>query len=102
MELKKELKKDSDKLCITLEGNLDTSTAPSLETDLIKELVGVKEVDLDLTKLIYISSAGLRLLLLMMKAVKVPKNLTVINPNKTVKDVLKISGFDNLITIINK
>ncbi|MCR5741291.1 MAG: STAS domain-containing protein [Gammaproteobacteria bacterium] len=102
MELKKELKKDSDKLYITLEGNLDTSTAPSLEADLVKELVGVKEVELDLTKLIYISSAGLRLLLLMMKAVKVPKNLTVINPNKTVKDVLKISGFDNLITIINK
>ena len=50
-------------LYITLEGRLDTNTAPQLEAELKASLSGVTELDLDFSGLEYISSAGLRVLL---------------------------------------
>ena len=47
----------------TLEGRLDTVTAPELEQELNESLEGVSELTMNFEKLDYISSAGLRLLL---------------------------------------
>ena len=47
----------------TLEGRLDTITAPELERELKGSLEGVSSLTLDFEKLDYISSAGLRVLL---------------------------------------
>ena len=48
---------------IALEGRLDTMTAPELEAELNKALGGAESLVLDFSKLDYISSAGLRVLL---------------------------------------
>ena len=50
-------------LTLALEGRLDTTTAPELETVVKNELGDVKALTFDLGKLEYISSAGLRVLL---------------------------------------
>ena len=50
-------------LTIALEGRLDTITAPQLEDELRASLPSVNDLVFDLTDLVYISSAGLRVLL---------------------------------------
>ena len=49
-------------LTVALEGRLDTVTAPELEASL-GELAGVTKLIIDMAKLVYVSSAGLRVLL---------------------------------------
>ena len=48
---------------LTLEGRLDTVTAPQLEADIFGDAEGITELVLDFSDLEYISSAGLRVLL---------------------------------------
>ena len=52
-----------NQLTIALEGRLDTTTAPELESELKMSLDNVNSLIFDLDKLDYISSAGLRVLL---------------------------------------
>ena len=61
MEIKTE--RNEGKLTVSLEGRLDTTTAPELEVA-IKDLDGVTELIIDMAKLEYISSAGLRVFLI--------------------------------------
>lgn len=56
MEIRKE-KKDSA-LSMAIEGRIDTTTAPQLETELKTDLDGVTELRLDFGQVEYISSAG--------------------------------------------
>ena len=58
-----EKKLDGNTLTVALEGRLDTTTAPQLETELKAALDGADSLILDFEKLEYISSAGLRVLL---------------------------------------
>ena len=48
-------------LTLSLEGRLDTVTSPELEKVISYSIEGVKELIIDLEKLDYISSAGLRI-----------------------------------------
>ena len=50
-------------LTITLEGRLDTTTAPQLDQELSASLPGVTKLVFDFSALEYISSAGLRVIL---------------------------------------
>ena len=50
-------------LTIALEGRLDTMTAPELEKAFKESLDGADTLIMDLSKLDYVSSAGLRVLL---------------------------------------
>ena len=61
LNIKKNL--EGEKLSISLEGRLDTVTAPELEAKLKDSLEPVTELVLDMADLEYISSAGLRVLL---------------------------------------
>ena len=60
--------KDGSKLTLTLEGRLDTTTAPQLEGELKSTLEGVTNLEVDLLYLEYLSSACLRVLLAAQKA----------------------------------
>ena len=50
-------------LNLALEGRLDTTTAPQLETELKGSMDGVTELNMNFEKLEYLSSAGLRVIL---------------------------------------
>lgn len=91
--------RDGAKLDIALEGRLDTATAPELEAELKKTLGGVEELTLDLTKLEYISSAGLRVLLYAQKTMNRLGKMTVRGVNETVGEVFEITGFSDILTI---
>ena len=54
---------ENGKAVFTLEGRLDMITAPMLEEQVLASLDGVTELILDFKDLMYISSAGIRVLL---------------------------------------
>jgi anti-anti-sigma factor len=82
-------------------GRLDAGTAAAHEKSVQELLVGeVDSIAIDLSELDFLSSAGLRVLLVAAKAAKTKGGRVVlISPKPAVLDVLKASGFDKLIQI---
>ena len=87
-------------LYITLEGRLDTNTAPQLEAELKVSLSGVTELDLDFSGLEYISSAGLRVLLAAQTAMSKQGKMTIRHVNETIMEVFEITGFVDILSIV--
>lgn len=98
MEIKKN--KIGQKLRLEITGRLDTITAPQLEEVIKNELDGIQDLVIDLKGLVYLSSAGLRILLLAQKKMNLQGSMTVCNVGDTVMEVLHITGFDEILTII--
>jgi len=92
-------KQNGTTLEIALEGRLDTTTSPELEKELDDVLDGVEELIMDFSNLEYISSAGLRVLLSVHKALHNKGRMKVVNPNEIVREVFEVTGFDNILTI---
>ena len=86
-------------LTLVLEGRLDTITAPQLEEALKERLEGVQKLVLDFKALEYISSAGLRVLLMAQKAMNKQGTMVIRNVNETISEVFDITGFADLLTI---
>lgn len=86
------------KLEIRLEGRLDTTTAPELESALA-DISGVKDLVFDFEALEYISSAGLRVLLSTQKIMNNQGSMVVRNVNDTIMEVFEITGFADVLTI---
>lgn len=84
---------------IALEGRLDTMTAPELEAELNRSLGGAESLVLDFSRLEYISSAGLRVLLTAHKTMSNKGGMTVKNVNEIVQEVLEVTGFADILTI---
>ena len=91
--------KNGADLTIALEGRLDTMTAPDLEAELKKSLDGVETLNLDFSKLDYISSAGLRVLLSAHKLMSAKGGMKVTNVNEIVGEVFEVTGFADILTI---
>ena len=90
---------DGGILTITLEGRMDITTAPDLEKEIKDSLDFVTELVFDLEKLTYISSAGLRVLLLAQKKMNKKGSMKVIHVNKAVMEVFENMGFADILTI---
>ena len=86
-------------LTVTVEGRLDTTTAPEFERELKPLLGSVDNVVLDFSNLEYISSAGLRVLLQIRKAVYDKGGVKIVNANDLVKEVFEVTGFINVLNI---
>ena len=86
-------------LIIMVEGRLDTTTAPELEKTICENLEGVETLVLDLENLVYISSAGLRILLSAQKKMQQLGNMIVKNVQADVMEVFEMTGFADILTI---
>ena len=84
---------------IALEGRLDTTTAPELEKELKGVIESADALTLDFSKLDYISSAGLRVLLSAHKAMSKKGGMKVCNVNEIVNEVFDVTGFADILTI---
>ena len=86
-------------LTVRMEGKLDQNTAPQAEKELKAEVKSAKKLVLDLKRLEYLSSAGLRLILKLDKAMKKKDGLAVRNVNSGVMEVLAFTGFTDILRI---
>ena len=87
------------KLTVTLEGRLDTTTAPELEQSLQESISDASELVMDFEKLEYISSAGLRVLLSAQKIMNRQGSMKVVHVNETIMEILEVTGFVDILTI---
>ena len=86
-------------LTLALEGRLDTATAPQLEGELKDSLDGVTALTLDLEKLEYISSAGLRVLLSSQKRMNRQGEMKLTHVSETVMEIFEVTGFSDILTV---
>ena len=84
-------------LNLALDGRLDTTTAPELESFLSNNYNGTGEIVIDCEKLLYISSAGLRVLLAAQKKTKGAMKL--VNVCELVMEVFEMTGFADILVI---
>ncbi len=90
---------NGNQLCLSLEGRLDTTTAPELEKVIKSSLDGVTELTIDMGSLDYLSSAGLRVLLGAQKAMNKQGSMKVIHVNETIMEIFDVTGFADILTI---
>ena len=94
-----EIKRNAEETIITIDGRLDTTTAPALEKAINEDIGDAKNLVLDLTNLQYISSAGLRVLLGAQKKMQKIGSMKVVNVCETVMEVLEMTGFADILVI---
>jgi len=87
-----------DIVILRLQGRLDGLTSQDLDEELKEQInSGCTKFILDLSKLDYISSSGLRVLLVGQKQVQPARgSLLLLNVNEQIKEVFEISGFTSL------
>lgn len=92
--------KQDDVTTIHLEGSIDGKTAPLVREEIRPALEGTSLAILDLTKVGYLSSAGLRLLLLIYRefAAKSGK-LVLVGVSDDIKAVMSHTGFLSFFTL---
>jgi anti-sigma B factor antagonist len=99
MEISQE--RDGDVVIVRLSGRLDSSAAPAAEERLSAALTGTPpRVAIDMGQLVYISSAGLRVLLVLAKKVQQEKGKVALGGlAANVREVFTVSGFDTIFPI---
>ncbi len=88
------------KATIQVVGKLSVATSPELESEVTKLPESITEFVLDLTDLEYVSSAGLRVLVMTQKlAARRGGTLTLLNTTDDVQEVLEMTGLADVFDI---
>jgi anti-sigma B factor antagonist len=95
--MKIDCSKNGGILTVSLDGRLDTTTAPAFEGFLAEQYESSDALVIDCAKLAYISSAGLRVLLSAQKKTKGAMKLT--NVCELVMEVFEMTGFADILSI---
>ena len=92
--------KDNDILTAVISGRIDTTTSPELDSEIRGALEGIKKLVLDFTKVEYISSSGLRVLLSLHKSMTAAGGELIISkPADMVVEVFEVTGFADILNI---
>ena len=85
---------------LQVEGRVDTNTSPELQKAILESFQSAAKLTLDLEKVVYVSSAGLRALLLGQKtAASKGAAMELIHVAPTDKTVLDSVGFSKILTL---
>ena len=93
--------KDGETLVITPEFNLDAQTEKLFQESVLESIdSGEKSILLDLSRVAYMSSAGLRAMLIIAKKQKDNGGvIAVCGLQESVADIFSVSGFDAIVDI---
>ncbi len=84
---------------LVLQGRLDTTTAPQLESELKEATIGTTSLILNFDELEYISSAGLRILLSTQKVMNKQGKMVICGSNETILEVFEVTGFSDILNL---
>ena len=91
---------NGDTMTLALEGRIDTATSPALQAAILDAFKEAKNLVLDFAKVPYISSAGLRALLIGQKtATSKGGKMELANVNEMVYSILETVGFTDILTL---
>ena len=89
---------NGNRMEMKLSGKLDTVSVPDFEEKTQTLPKGITEVVLDMSELLYVSSAGLRAILVLLQDLEeADGTLYVRNVPQIVQDVFEVTGFDLLL-----
>lgn len=91
---------NGSELTIVLPWRLDATTAPELETIVNQFLTGVTVLIIDSKALEYISSAGLRVLLMAQKIMNKQGEMKVIHLSEPIMDIFRTTGFSDILNVV--
>ena len=94
-----EIKKEAAETIIRIAGRLDTITAPALDKAINEDIGETRNLILDMKSLEYISSAGLRVLLVAQKKMQKIGSMKVVNVCEEVMEVFEMTGFADILVI---
>jgi anti-anti-sigma factor len=93
---------DADKTVLALNGRLDSTSASQLQEVLLSAVGETKLVELNFAKVAYISSAGLRTLLLGEKNSKAKGSKMILsNVSQEIKEIFEMTRFTDILKIQN-
>ena len=95
--MKIDFNKSNEVLNIAIDGRLDTITAPELEKFISEYGSDVNMITIDCEKLVYVSSAGLRVLLATQKNMN--GSLKLFKVCELVMEVFEMTGFADILKI---
>ena len=84
---------EDSKLAVKIQGRMDTITAPELLSKFQNISGKATEIEVDVEKMTYVSSAGLRVLLIMYKSLEDKSKFKMLNVSDEVKEILEVTGF---------
>ena len=93
-------KRSDSKLIIQIEGKIDSTTAPELNDYIKSSLTGIQELEIDLEKVEYVSSAGLRSVLIAQKIMDKQGKMFLSHVRNEIMEIFELTGFTNFLTII--
>ena len=83
-------------LSVSIQGRMDTLTAPELLKQ-FQEAGKAEEIRIDVSRMAYVSSAGLRVLLMMYKSLEDKDRFELNGVNDAVREILETTGFDQFL-----
>ena len=90
---------DGKGLNLVLDTKLSAVTAENLDKELQTRLNGVEDFVVDMSKLAYISSAGLRTLLKAQRVMNTQGKMTIKNAVPEVMNIFETTGFDQILDV---
>ena len=97
MNIKKMI--DGEMLTLYVAGRIDTTNAKEFEDVINSELKDITGLIVDFAELEYISSAGLRVLLIAIKQMKKQGSMKIVHSNEMVKEIFEVTGFADLVEV---
>lgn len=92
--------RDGSHITLVIAGRVDTNTSTQLQGEILRAFQGARQLTLDFSQVSYISSAGLRALLIGQKtALTKGASMELIHLQPAVMTVLSLSGFDSILNI---
>jgi len=95
-----ETKVEGANVIATVSGDIDGKTAPQVQSELLAALQAGHRLLVDMNGVSYLSSAGLRMLLLLYRQVASKKGKVVlVSVSEEIRDTMSMTGFINFFTL---
>lgn len=79
---------------VSIQGRMDTITAPEVLKQFQEAGEGITDIHVDVSRMAYVSSAGLRVLLIMYKSLEEKEKFVLTGVNAAVREIMETTGFD--------
>lgn len=90
---------EGSQLTVILEGRLDAMTARQLEAELKYSLTDVTKLVINMEKLDYLASAGIRVLTAVHRIMKKQGEMILRNPNEVIREIFEVTGLEDIFHI---
>ena len=92
--------KFEDKLQLNVKGKVDAVSAPEFQNAVLKAFVKSANIIINFSETTYVSSAGLRALIIGQKTAQSKGgSMSIINANEGIVDVLRVTGLEKMLSV---